>query len=161
MPSATNYGWRSLSGGWVKVAGVDASSYRYLGNGTALALEVTGPTIESCLARAVEGFAGAFADVHPSLLGRRHRLELRAGSPAELLRALLEEAIRLGAGGELALALTEASVDGDGMRGEVEAVPMDEARVYGTAPAVRSWHDLTLERCRASTGWIGRVVATL
>lgn len=144
------------------MAGVDASSFRYLGNGTALALEVTGPTIESCLARAVEGFAGAFADVHPSLLGRRHRLELRAGSPAGLLRALLEEAIRLGARGELALALTEAAVDEDGgMRGAVEAVPMSEARVYGTAPAVRSWHDLTLERCRAGTGWIGRVVATL
>lgn len=143
------------------MAGEADSEYRFLGNGDGLALEVTGPTMESCLARAVEGFASAFADVHPSVLGRSHRVEVAASSPTGLLRGLLEASMRLGSQGELAIGLCNAELDEVCLRADLEAVPLSTARVVSAVPAMVCWHDISLERCDDNAGWVGRVVAGL
>jgi hypothetical protein len=134
------------------------SSYRYLGNGTGLVLEVRGPTVGSCLARAVEGFSATFADVHPSVVGGDHCIRIDDASPSELLLAVLEEALRLGRQGRLAV--TAAARDGDGRTDIVfETVPFAAARLAGELPPALAWHDVRLEP--DGDVWLGRAVAPL
>jgi SHS2 domain-containing protein len=134
------------------------SSFRYLGNGADLALEVRGPTVESCLARAVEGFVATFADVHPSVVGRGHRFSVGDSAPSAVLLAVLEEIVRLGHEGDLAVAA--AASDGDGRTHiTFETVPVAAARLADAVPAVLAWHAVRLEP--DGDAWVGRVVAAL
>ena len=57
----------------------------------ALAIEFTAPTLEASLARAVEGFADALGEIHPSMATERHGFETRTTTPSALLLAVLEE----------------------------------------------------------------------
>jgi hypothetical protein len=131
--------------------------YRWLGEGGRLALEVNGPTIASCLARAVEGFTAAFAEVHPAVVGRSHHVELDGDSPAALLQGTLEETVRLGQSGEVAVMLTEADVDGDHARLCFEAVPVRAAR-HVTPVDVHNWQ---VRLDRVDGAWSGRVICDL
>lgn len=132
--------------------------YQYLGQGDGLTLEVHGPTVESCLARAVEGFIAAFSDVHPSLIGSNHEVEVAGNSADALLLGALEEALRLGRSGQLAVAATAARIiDGRAIL-HLEAVPADVARASGI-PALLSWEEVRLERDDGL--WRGRIVCHL
>jgi Archease protein family (MTH1598/TM1083) len=140
------------------VVAVDSdSSYRYLGTGEPLALEISGPSVEACLARAVEGFTAAFADVHPCIVPTGRPLAIDASDPSAMLRALLDAAIGLTAGGELAVSVCDLEVRGRRLTGSFDAVPATWAALTTTLPLAVSWSDLSLA-CHDGQ-WIGRVVA--
>ncbi|HEX9995381.1 MAG TPA: archease [Acidimicrobiales bacterium] len=139
----------------------DGSRFRYLGTGAALAMEVTGPTVESCLARAVEGLGNAVAIVHPSVACRTVAVAVHAPgrSPAALLRAVLEAAAdRLANHGEVPLALDGVVRDGATVRARLEVAPLSAARPPSPARAP-TWHGVDLHR--NGQGWHGVVVADL
>jgi SHS2 domain-containing protein len=139
---------------------VDAdSSYRYLGTGAQLALEVSGPTLESCLARAVEGLTSSFADVHPSVAGRPRRVLVDGSEPAWLLRGVLDAAVGIHTDGELAVTLAGARRGDDELSADLEVVPLHAARLVNGLPHALVWHDVRLDRTDGH--WVGRVVADL
>lgn len=133
------------------------SEYRHLGVGDGLALEVSGPTIEACLARAIEGLADGFADVHPSRNGEIRPIELEGTTPSRLLRALLDESVRLLSEGGLVILLTECTVTDGSLLGRWEVVTLDASRP-ATAPWRLRWHEASLEPDGA--GWAGRAIAS-
>ena len=129
--------------------------YRYLGDGDGLALEVLGPTVASCLARAVEGFVAAFADVHPSVVGADHEIALAGDGAGALLRGAIEEALRLGRAGHLPVtAIAEVFDDGHAVL-HLEAIPVGLARMC-VLPPLLSWQEVSLERDDGH--WRGRIL---
>ena len=134
------------------------SSYRFLGGGNGLALEVSGPTVVDCLARAVEGFGARFAAVHPSAVGEHHDVDADAdATPAALLLAVLETSLRLAQHGWLPVGLVDANGSGAPSPFAIEAVPFEAARGIVSVPPVLSLHDLSLDQ--VDGGWLGRIVA--
>jgi SHS2 domain-containing protein len=135
--------------------------YHFLGVGDSLAIEVSGPTIEACLARSIEGLAAQFADVHPSRNGERRRVIVRGPDPSTLLRNLLVESVRLLRAGVLATLLVDCVIDGDGLDATWEVVALDDgpdaSRPARSARRLR-WHDVCLEPDHI--GWTGRAVAS-
>jgi SHS2 domain-containing protein len=142
------------------VVAVDAdSSYRYLGAGSPMAIEVIGPSAEACIACAVEGFTAAFADVHPSVVPVPRAFSAQGDDPSALLRGVLDASIGLTADGNLAVSAAEVRVDGAQVDGHFETVPAAWAAVSVSLPVAVSWHDLSLERVNGH--WLGRIVADL
>ena len=139
---------------------IDAdSSYRYVGSGPALALEVHGPTMESCLARAVEGIAAAYGDVHPSIVGKRVEVVVHHASPAAMLRDVLDAARSLRGAGRVPVGVDRAELHDDrGLVVSFEVVPADGAGVVIDVRAVPDWEHVALERIDGH--WVGRLVAS-
>jgi SHS2 domain-containing protein len=135
-------------------------AYQIAGRGSDLAIEVTGPTAEACLAAAVEAFAAALAEVDGSVDRRREPITVPGTAPADLLVDLIDEAVlRLDTDGALAVGLADAQVDDDGLRGALEMVDLADARVHGTAPKAATWHGARLER--TGDHWEGHVMLDL
>jgi hypothetical protein len=133
-----------------------------LGNGGGVAFEFTGPTIEVCLARAVEGFADAVAAVHPSMVVQHRPIEVRGSTPAGLVLAVLEECLRRAQLGEIAVALGPIELDGEVVRSSLDVVPAASAGVETSLPRLVCWHEVSLDpdvATGAPGGWHGRVVA--
>jgi hypothetical protein len=129
------------------------------GVGQHIALDFAGPTLASALGRAVEVFAEAVADVHPSLATEVHRVELAGVTPAALLLSVLEECMRRGREGQVAVALDGEVADDGVLRGVVSTVPVADPRVAAALPHVVSWHEVSLEPDGQDGGWRGRIVA--
>lgn len=127
--------------------------------GHGLAFDFDGPSLAATLSRAVEVFAESVADVHPSLVAAHHRVELAGATPSALLLAVLEECLRRGREGEVAVGLDASVVDGGVLRGTVATVPADDPHVAATLPSVLSWHEVSLEPDGTDGAWRGRVVA--
>jgi hypothetical protein len=124
-----------------------------------IALDFDGPTLAAALGRAVEAFAEAVADVHPSLVTEVHAVELAGVTPAALLMSVLEECLRRGREGQVAVAL-DGEVAADGvLRGVVATVEVADPHVAATLPTVVSWHEVSLEHGGQGGGWRGRIVA--
>jgi hypothetical protein len=130
------------------------SSFRVLGAGATLAIEVDGPTMADCLTRAVEGLASCYADVHPSVASACHPLDLACVpvDAADLLRAVLDASLTLANRGELAIGL-----DANGDHLVVEVVPIAAVQMVAPIPARLEWHDVALGA--SEQGWRGRAVA--
>jgi len=129
-------------------------------NGTSLphgslTFDLAGPSVEACLAGAVEDFAEAFAEVHPSVSGSTHWIELHASTPPALLLAVLEECLRRGREGEVVVDL-QPRWDGDRLVATIEVVAAADAHVRASAPHVVSWHEVSLAEDPGG-GWSGRV----
>jgi SHS2 domain-containing protein len=124
---------------------------------TVIAFEFHGPTLEDSLARAVDGFAAAFADVHPSLAVTEHEVEVSGETPAALLLAVLEECLKCGREGEVPIGFEPCALDGDVLAATVRTVPRDDPHVTAALPRVVSWHEVSLDA--GDDGWHGRVVA--
>lgn len=134
-------------------------SWSRLSNGPhVVAYEFAAPSIEAALGRAVEGFADAVVDVHPSTTTARHAAVLTADTPSALLLAVLEECLRCGKEGRIPVALVGPALSGSELRTEIDTVPADDPHVHGELPHVLSWHELTMET-DPDGGWKGRVVA--
>jgi len=123
-----------------------------------LAFEFDGPTLAACLGRAVEVFAESVADIHPSLVADTHEVELAGTTPSALLLAVLEECLRRGREGEVAVGLDAIVADGV-LSGVVATVPAGDPHVTATLPHVLSWHEVCLEPAGDNGHWRGRVVA--
>lgn len=127
-------------------------------DGHAIAVEFSGPTLEATLARAVEGFAESFVDIHPSLVAGHHRFEVVAPTPSGLLLAVLEECLRSRHDGTVAVGLSDLVIEGDTLRAAMDTVQADQPHVRSDLAPVISWHEVTLEPCPRG-GWSGRIVA--
>ena len=127
-------------------------------DGHAVAVEFSGPTLEATLTRAVEGFADAFADIHPSMATERHAVELHAPTRSGLLLAVLEECLRCRREGRFAVGLSDPQVLGDVLVAGIDTVPADDPHVQPLLAPVISWHEVTLEPGASGT-WSGRIIA--
>jgi hypothetical protein len=135
-------------------------SFRYLGGGGKVAVEVSGSTFARCLARAVEGFMGAFADVHPAVQGRPTPVHLAAGDPGAQLHALLAAAVDLSTDdGIVAFVHDVTGTAGGELDVTVEVVPRSCGVLAPPAPWLVTFHDVRLVEQRGR--WRGCVVATL
>jgi hypothetical protein len=126
--------------------------------GHAVAIEFSAPTLEAGLARAVEGFADALGEIHPSMATERHGFEARAATPSALLLAVLEECLRCRLEGRYAVGLTDAVIVDDLLSAGIDTVAADDPRVHTAVPPVISWHEVSLEPA-AGGAWTGRIVA--
>jgi hypothetical protein len=126
--------------------------------GHALAIEFTAPTLEASLARAVEGFADALGEIHPSMVTERHGFETRAPTPSALLLAVLEECLRCRREGRYAVSLSDAVFVDDLFSAGIDTVSADDPRVHAALPPVISWHEVSLESAPGGA-WTGRIVA--
>lgn len=135
-------------------------SFRYLGGGGKLAVEVSGSTFPRCLARAVEGFMGAFADVHPAVQGRAVPVHLAAAAPGEQLQALLAAAVDLSTDdGVVAFVHRIDGEAGGDLDVTMEVVPRSRGVLAPPAPWAITFHDVRLAERKGR--WRGCVVATL
>ena len=126
--------------------------------GHTLAIELSAPTLEAALARAVEGFADVLGEVHPSVTMDQHELAASGTSPSALLLVVLEECLRCRRDGRLAVTLTDVEHDGTQLRAVVHSVAVDPEHDHPGLGPVVSWHEVTLEP--SSDGdWSGRIVA--
>jgi hypothetical protein len=123
-----------------------------------LTFEFEGPTLAATLGRAVEVFAESVADVHPSLVAATHDVELAGSTPSALLLAVLEECLRRGREGEVAVTLDATVADGV-LHGVVGTVPAADPHVEAAMPHVVSWHEVCLEPDGERGAWRGRVCA--
>lgn len=126
--------------------------------GHALAIEFTAPTLEAGLARAVEGFADALGEIHPSMTTERHGFETRAATPSAFLLAVLEECLRCRLEGRYAVGLADAVIVDDLLSAGIDTVAADDPRVHAAVPPVISWHEVALEP-GVGGAWTGRIVA--
>ena len=134
--------------------------HRIVGRGSDVAIEVEGPTMEACLAAAVEGFAAALAAVDPGTRRQRRKIAVPGDAPADLLVSLMDEAILLlDAEGLLAVGLTSPRRDGDELRAILDVVALDAVRVHGMAPKAATWHGARL--ARSDDHWTGSVMLDL
>lgn len=124
----------------------------------ALAVEFSGPTLEATLTRAVEGFADALGDIHPSMIAERHQFRAQAPNSSALLLAVLEECLRCRREGRFAVGLADPVVTGDLLSAGIDTVAADDPHLQASLPPVISWHEVTLEP-GASGDWSGRIVA--
>jgi hypothetical protein len=126
--------------------------------GHALAIEFIAPTLEAGLARAVEGFADALGEIHPSMTTERHGFEARAATPSAFLLAVLEECLRCRREGRYAVGLSDAVIVDDLLSAGIDTVAADDPRVHSAVPPVISWHEVALEPGEGGD-WSGRIVA--
>ena len=127
-------------------------------DGAAIAVEFSGPTLEATLARAVEGFAESFVDIHPSVVAGQHVFDVTSPTPSGLLLAVLEECLRSRRDGTVAVGLSDLVIDGDSLHAAMDTVQADLPHVHSELGPVISWHEVTLEP-GPDGGWWGRIVA--
>jgi protein archease len=104
-----------------------------------LRIEAWGPTREDCIAEAVRGLVGSFADV--SRAGRSHPSggHLTADSDADLLAAAVEEVIyRLDTSGEIPVAVEVGRADDGGIDLALQVVDASTVEITGAAPKAAS-----------------------
>jgi SHS2 domain-containing protein len=144
----------------VQSVAIDADgSYTELATGHGFAFELEAPSLEACLARAVEAFAESVADVHPSRTTESHPIEIAGATPSALLLGVLEECLRCAREGDVAVGLRGGEVADGVLRGVVETVAAGGSGSRGTVPHVLSWHEVGIDDDPASGTWRGRVVA--
>ena len=136
------------------------AGFELVGRGSDLAITVAGPDAEGCLAAAVRGLAASLVEAPPREGRRRERVELQGNGPAELLLALMDEAIvRLDSDGELSVDAHHLRMIGDRLEATLELVPLADLQVSGIPPKAATWHDLMLQPGDAR--WQGRVMLDL
>lgn len=127
-------------------------------DGHAIAVEFSGPTLASSIARAVEGFAESLVDIHPSVTVQHRPFSVSAPTPSGLLLAVLEECLRSRRDGSVAVGLSDLVVEGDRLAAELDTVEADHPHVHSELAPVISWHEVSLEP-GPHGGWTGRIVA--
>lgn len=135
-------------------------TYRLVGRGSDLGIDVTGPTAEACLTAAVAGVAAMVGGTDDA--ARRHdaSITIVGDAPVDLLVGLVDEVIvRLDADGQLAVGLRDVGIDDNGLRGVLELVALEDVARHGRAPKAATWHGARLER--DDDRWTGHVMIDL
>jgi SHS2 domain-containing protein len=99
---------------------------------------------ERCLAEAVVGMVGCFADVSGVRAADVTRVRLAEGSDDDLLAALLDEVIyRLEVHGQVPVDV-EAEDAGGGLDIRLAVAGLGDVEITGTAPRAVAWQDLRI-----------------
>lgn len=138
-----------------------AGRYGLVGRGADLEIDVAGLTAADCLAAAVEGLAASLTDPEAAPEPRGEDVEVAGDDLPGVLVGLVDEVIlRLDADGELAVGLTDATLDGHTLRGRLQLVDLARVTIHGDAPKAATWHGVALEPAMEG-GWRGRVMVDL
>ncbi|HEX7660947.1 MAG TPA: archease [Pseudonocardiaceae bacterium] len=141
------------------------SGHRLLPHTADLLIDAWADTEPDCIAEAVRGLADSFVDVPDQAPRRGIPIRVHAGTPAERLVAVLEEAVFLvdaqglvpvGAGLRLDPDDDEAGGTGGEVRGRFDVVALSATRPVGPAPKGITRHGLRMSRWDG--GWRGQVV---
>ena len=104
-----------------------------------LRIEAWGPTREDCIAEAVRGVVGSFADVSGAGYQQAIERHLSAGSDADLLATAVEEVIYgLDTGGKVPVAVEVRRASDGGIDLALRAVDASTVEITGAAPKAAS-----------------------
>ncbi|MBW3604491.1 MAG: archease [Actinobacteria bacterium] len=135
-------------------------TYQVAGLGSDLGIDVAGPTPEACLTAAVAGLAAAVGEADETATRHDAPITVTGDAPVDLLVGLLDEVIaRLDADGELAVGLTGAQLDDEGLHGVLELVALADVSVRRRTPKAATWHGARLTP--AGDRWTGHVMIDL
>ncbi|MER6812699.1 archease [Spirillospora sp. NPDC000708] len=133
-------------------AGGSAAGHRGVPHTADLRIEAWAPTRERCIAEAVAGLVGSFADTSGVRPSRTIRLSLPPGPNTDVLVSVLDEVIyRLEVDGELVLGVEIARAPGAGLIAELTAGDARRATAVGAVPKAVSLHGLRFDR--RDEGW--------
>ncbi|WP_093840340.1 archease [Streptomyces aidingensis] len=114
-------------------------------------IEAWGATREECLAQAVAGLVGCFADLSGARPRAVRRLRPTGRSDDELLAALLEDVLfRLDVHGEVPVEAAAERTEG-GLEVRLSVTGLDSVEITGAVPKAVSWNELHLSP--APSGW--------
>ncbi len=109
-----------------------------------LRIEAWGPTREDCIAEALRGLVGSFADVSGTGFQRVTARHVTAGSDADLLAAAVEEVIYgLDTGGEIPATVEVSRAADDGIDLKLQVVDASVVEIIGAAPKAASLSGLS------------------
>ncbi|RFS86071.1 hypothetical protein D0T12_05420 [Actinomadura spongiicola] len=119
-----------------------------------LRIEAWAPTREQCVAEAVSGLVGSFADTAGLRPHRTAVLNVPPEPDADLLVAVLDDVIyRLEVHGELVLDTEITTAPDGGLTARLKVGDATEATAIGAIPKAVSLHDLRLTRDSATEAW--------
>ena len=125
------------------MSGVAGQGHRTVPHTANLRLEAWAPTREECLAEAVRGLVGSFADVSGARPHRTAQRHLAAGPAEDLLVAAIDEAIYwLDAEGEIPVSAAVRPADDGGADLALSLADAAAAEIIGAVPKAASLHDL-------------------
>ncbi len=131
--------------------------HRALPHTADLRLEAWAPSREDCLAEAVRGLVGSFAEFPAGQPGREVVVPLPAAPGEDLLAAALDEVIyRMDADGELPAAARVCAAPGGGAELVLSLAPVGAAEIVGAVPKAVSLYGL-----RCAPDGSGRWTATV
>ncbi|MER6631489.1 archease [Streptomyces sp. NPDC000987] len=120
-----------------------------------LRVEAWAPTREECIAEAVRGVVGSFADLPAAAPGVTRECAVSAEDDAHLLAAVLEEVVyRMDAAGELPAEVVVVPAR-SGVRVRFTMIDSRAATQTGAVPKAVALHGLSL--AQGSHGWACRV----
>lgn len=115
---------------------------RLLSHTADVRLEAWGPTLAECLDQCVRALADVFVLAPDDAAHVRVPVDLPAGSPSELVVALLEEALFIVDVRGLVPVRARVETGLDGLRGEFDAVALAEVEQSGSVPKAIARSDL-------------------
>lgn len=105
-------------------------------------IEAWGVSLECCLAEAVMGMVGCFADVSAVRPTAVERVTFAEAGGDDLLAALLDEVVyRLEVHGQVPVDV-EADADDSGLEVRLAVAALADVEIIGAAPKGISWHEL-------------------
>ena len=126
-------------------SGAGGCGHRGVPHTADLRIEAWAPTRERCVAEAVKGMVGSFADVSAVRPTGTTVLEVPPGPDDDLLVAVLDEVIyRLDADGEIVLDAEVTGTPDGGLAARLRTGDAAEAREIGAVPKAISLHDLRI-----------------
>ncbi|MDL4815081.1 archease [Actinomadura opuntiae] len=130
----------------------DAAGHRGVPHTADLRIEAWAPTRERCVAEAVAGLVGSFADTAGVRPSRRVRVTVPPGPDGDALVTVLDEVIyRLEVDGDLVLGAEITRAPDAGLIAEMTVGDVEQATAVGAVPKAVSLHDLCFER--GEDGW--------
>ncbi|MGP4026026.1 archease [Actinomadura sp. 3N407] len=134
--------------------GAGGSGHRSVPHTADLRIEAWGPTRQRCVAEAVRGLVGSFADIAGVRPLRTIRLDVPPDADADMLVTVLDEVIyRLEVGGEIVLDTEITGAAGGGLAARLEVGDAAEATAVGAVPKAVSLHDLRFGGDPGNGGW--------
>jgi SHS2 domain-containing protein len=108
-----------------------------------LRIEAWAASREECVAEAVRGLAGSFAELPPTGPRRTEERRLPPAADPDLLVAALDEVVYLlDAAGEIPASVTIAPAPDGGLIMALSLAPAGDAELVGAVPKAVSWHEL-------------------